>query len=97
MWLRVTTKSICSIPTTMFRPDVQTKEQAATVAAGTPLVLDDIEFGRIGLSTCYDLRFPALYRALGAVVDLIVVPSAFTETTGRAHWEPLRWAKAKEN
>ncbi|MCX7935001.1 MAG: S4 domain-containing protein, partial [Planctomycetota bacterium] len=43
----------------------------------------DTPFGRIGLSICYDLRFPELYRAMGEV-DLIVVPSAFTETTGKA-------------
>ena len=51
---------------------------------------------RIGLSTCYDLRFPELYRAMSAV-DLIVVPSAFTATTGRAHWETLLRARAIEN
>jgi nitrilase len=50
----------------------------------------------IGLSTCYDLRFPELYRAMGAV-DLIVVPSAFTATTGQAHWETLLRARAIEN
>lgn len=50
----------------------------------------------IGLSTCYDLRFPELYRAMGAV-DLVVVPAAFTATTGRAHWETLLRARAIEN
>jgi nitrilase len=53
-------------------------------------------FGRIGLSICYDLRFPELYRRMGAV-DLIVVPSAFTATTGEAHWETLIRARAIEN
>ena len=51
---------------------------------------------RVGLSVCYDLRFPELYRMMGAV-DLILVPSAFTYTTGRAHWEVLLKARAIEN
>ena len=53
-------------------------------------------FGRIGLSVCYDLRFPELYRAMRDV-DIIVVPAAFTETTGQAHWETLIRARAIEN
>ncbi|MEQ1807795.1 MAG: carbon-nitrogen hydrolase family protein, partial [Burkholderiaceae bacterium] len=53
---------------------------------------------RVGLSVCYDLRFPELYRALMAPpCDLIAVPSAFTYTTGRAHWELLLRARAVEN
>ena len=56
----------------------------------------DAPCGRVGLSVCYDLRFPELYRALGDVA-LIVVPSAFTYTTGRAHWELLLRARAVEN
>lgn len=50
---------------------------------------------RVGLSVCYDLRFPELYRALGA--DLLLVPSAFTYGTGHAHWELLLRARAVEN
>lgn len=50
---------------------------------------------RVGLSVCYDLRFPELYRGLGA--DLLLVPSAFTHTTGQAHWEVLLRARAVEN
>lgn len=50
---------------------------------------------RVGLSVCYDLRFPELYRAMKA--DLLLVPSAFTRTTGRAHWEVLLRARAIEN
>lgn len=53
-------------------------------------------WGETGLSVCYDLRFPELYRALGDV-NLIVVPSAFTYTTGQAHWEVLLRARAIEN
>jgi nitrilase len=51
---------------------------------------------RIGLSVCYDLRFPELFRAMGTV-ELVVLPSAFTWTTGRAHWEVLLRARAIEN
>jgi nitrilase len=50
---------------------------------------------RIGMSVCYDLRFPELYRDLHA--DVLLVPSAFTHTTGQAHWEPLLRARAIEN
>ena len=56
----------------------------------------DTPLCRIGLSVCYDLRFPELYRAMGPV-DLIVVPSAFTYTTGSAHWEILLRSRAIEN
>jgi len=53
---------------------------------------------RVGLSICYDLRFPELYRALmRPPCDLICVPAAFTYTTGRAHWELLLRARAVEN
>ena len=62
-----------------------------------PLAID-VEGWRVGLSVCYDLRFPELYRALmSPPCDLIVVPSAFTHTTGQAHWELLLRARAVEN
>ncbi len=67
-----------------------------TIEPGRQVQVVDSPFGRIGLSICYDLRFPELYRAMRDV-DLIVVPAAFTETTGRAHWEPLIRARAIEN
>ena len=67
-----------------------------TIEHGSKVVTFDSPFGRIGLSICYDLRFPELYRAMGEV-DLILVPSAFTETTGKAHWETLIRARAIEN
>lgn len=67
-----------------------------TIEHGGAVVAFDSPFGRIGLSICYDLRFPELYRAMGEV-DLILVPSAFTETTGKAHWETLIRARAIEN
>lgn len=67
-----------------------------TIEHGSRVVTVDTPFGRLGLSICYDLRFPELYRAMGEV-DLILVPSAFTETTGKAHWETLIRARAIEN
>ena len=67
-----------------------------TIEPGDTVVAIDTPFGRIGLSICYDLRFPELFRAMGEV-DMIVVPSAFTETTGKAHWETLVRARAIEN
>ena len=70
--------------------------EETTIEHGKKVVVIDTPFGRIGLSVCYDLRFPELYRAMGEV-DLILVPSAFTETTGKAHWETLIRARAIEN
>jgi len=67
-----------------------------TIEPGKEVKVLDSPLGRIGLSVCYDLRFPELYRAMKDV-DIIVVPSAFTETTGRAHWEALIRARAIEN
>ena len=73
------------------------RESAAIEPGDTPLALDT-PLGRLGLTICYDLRFPELYRRLaeeGACIML--VPSAFTRPTGRAHWEPLLRARAIEN
>jgi predicted amidohydrolase len=70
--------------------------EEGTLEAGKQVRVVDSPFGRIGLSVCYDLRFPELYRAMKDV-EIIVVPAAFTETTGRAHWEPLVRARAIEN
>jgi predicted amidohydrolase len=67
-----------------------------TIESGNEVVVVDTPYGKIGLSVCYDLRFPELYRAMGTV-DIIVIPSAFTETTGKAHWESLIRARAIEN
>ncbi len=67
-----------------------------TIEPGDKVMVVDSPYGRIGISICYDLRFPELYRAMGDV-DIIVVPSAFTATTGKAHWEPLIRARAIEN
>ena len=70
--------------------------ESNTIEPGAEVKVLESPFGRIGLSICYDLRFPELYRRMGAV-DAIVVPSAFTATTGQAHWETLIRARAVEN
>ena len=79
-----------------FQDGERSLDESRTMLAGQQCVAVDTELGRIGLSICYDLRFPELYRALGTV-NLLLVPSAFTETTGRAHWELLLRARAVEN
>ena len=67
-----------------------------TIKAGNKVVTLESPFGRIGLSICYDLRFPELYRMMGNV-DIILAPAAFTAITGKAHWEVLVRARAIEN
>lgn len=67
-----------------------------TIEAGNKVVSFESPFGRIGLSICYDLRFPELYRSMGRV-DIILAPAAFTAITGKAHWETLIRARAIEN
>jgi len=79
-----------------FTAEAERYDEAATIEPGGEPVAIDSPFGRLALSICYDLRFPELYRALGRI-DLILVPSAFTATTGRAHWETLLRARAIEN
>jgi nitrilase len=78
-----------------FESGTERYQESATIVPGSTPVALDTPFGRLGLSICYDLRFPELYRALAA--DIIVVPAAFTATTGRAHWELLLRARAVEN
>jgi len=70
--------------------------EAKTIEPGNQVVVVDSPFGRIGLAVCYDLRFPELFRAMKNV-DIIVLPAAFTETTGKMHWEVLVRARAVEN
>lgn len=79
-----------------FQKGSERYDEAATIEAGREVVTFDAPCGRVGLSVCYDLRFPELFRAMGAV-DLIVLPAAFTYTTGRDHWEVLLRARAIEN
>ena len=67
-----------------------------TIKAGEKVVTVDSPFGRIGLSICYDLRFPELFRLMNKV-DIILAPAAFTAITGKAHWEVLVRARAVEN
>ncbi|MGE4335816.1 MAG: carbon-nitrogen hydrolase family protein [Pigmentiphaga sp.] len=79
-----------------FQRGDEAYDESATILAGREPVAFEAPCGRVGLSVCYDLRFPELYRALGTL-DLIVVPAAFTYTTGQAHWEILLRARAIEN
>ena len=73
------------------------RESAAT-APGDEVVVADALGRRVGMSVCYDLRFPELYRSLAdGGAEIIVVPAAFTAVTGRDHWEPLLRARAIEN
>ncbi|HEY6578534.1 MAG TPA: carbon-nitrogen hydrolase family protein, partial [Rhizomicrobium sp.] len=79
-------------------PSGERYRESKTVEGGTAAVTADLPWGRVGLSICYDLRFPQIYRDLakrGAIA--LAVPSAFTETTGRAHWHVLLRARAIEN
>ncbi len=72
--------------------------ESETREPGKDIVVAETEYCRMGLTICYDLRFPELYRALVAKgVQVIFVPSAFTALTGEAHWEPLLRARAIEN
>lgn len=79
-------------------PGKETYHESSAIEAGNDPVVVDTPIGRVGLSVCYDLRFPELYRALvlkGA--EILVAPSAFTQATGAAHWEVLLRARAIEN
>jgi nitrilase len=79
-----------------FEMNGEKYRESNTIEAGDEVVVFDSPFGRVGVAICYDLRFPELFRRMQPV-DLIVVPAAFTETTGRAHWEVLLRARAIEN
>lgn len=72
--------------------------ESRTVAPGDRAVVADTSLGRLGLSICYDLRFPELYRRLAFLgAQVLFIPSAFTSFTGRDHWMPLLRARAIEN
>lgn len=79
-----------------FTRGQESYDESRTIFAGSAVAVLQTPQLRIGLSVCYDLRFPELYRAMGTC-DLMVVPAAFTYTTGRAHWEILLRARAIEN
>jgi nitrilase len=83
-----------------FQTETERYEESETIAAGSQpgqftIKVDEVDWG-FGLSICYDLRFPELYRALGQV-DCHILPAAFTYTTGKDHWEILLRARAIEN
>jgi len=79
-----------------FEHGAERYDEGATIQAGERPVALQSPFGRLGLSVCYDVRFPELYRGLGQC-DILFVPSAFTVPTGQAHWETLLRARAIEN
>ncbi|MBU6207138.1 MAG: carbon-nitrogen hydrolase family protein [Alphaproteobacteria bacterium] len=85
----------------LFDVDLQTGEswrESAAYVGGMGPRLAETPLGKIGLSICYDLRFPALYQAYSAAgADLLAIPAAFTVPTGRAHWLTLLKARAIEN
>lgn len=85
----------------MFDVDLANGEsyrESRNYRPGESAVLADLPWGRLGLSICYDLRFPALYRALAeAGASFLAIPSAFTRQTGEAHWHVLQRARAIEN
>lgn len=85
----------------MFDVDIASGEsfrESNAYRAGTRAVLADAAGARVGMTICYDLRFPGLYRSLSlGGADVLTVPSAFSPTTGAAHWEPLLRARAIEN
>ena len=79
-------------------PDGESYRESANYQPGETAVIADLPWGRIGLTICYDLRFPALYRALAeSGASFLAVPSAFTRKTGEAHWHTLLRARAIEN
>jgi predicted amidohydrolase len=85
----------------MFDVDLANGEsyrESRSYRPGEAAVLADLPWGRLGITVCYDLRFPALYRALAeAGASMLAVPSAFTQQTGAAHWHVLLRARAIEN
>jgi len=85
----------------MFDVDLANGEsyrESRNYQPGEIAVVADLPWGRLGLTVCYDLRFPALYRALAeAGSSFLAIPSAFTQQTGEAHWHVLNRARAIEN
>lgn len=79
-----------------FEKGEERYDESVTIEPGQAVTVFDAPCGRVGLSVCYDLRFPELFRQMGTV-NLIILPAAFTWTTGKAHWEVLLRARAIEN
>lgn len=78
-------------------PNGPSLKESNLIEPGSDVVVCDTELGRIGLSVCYDLRFPELYaRLVNLGAEIIVVPAAFTSVTGKDHWHPLLTARAIE-
>ncbi|HEY6699884.1 MAG TPA: carbon-nitrogen hydrolase family protein [Pseudolabrys sp.] len=78
--------------------DGESYRESRNYRPGELAVLADLPWGRLGLTVCYDLRFPALYRALAeAGATMLAIPSAFTKQTGEAHWHVLIRTRAIEN
>ena len=83
---------------TVEQDEIGSYAESQFTSPGNELTILDSPFGRLGLSVCYDLRFPELYRELALRgAELFIVPSAFTAVTGQAHWEVLLRARAIEN
>ena len=79
-------------------PGGESYRKSANYQPGETAVISDLPWGRIGLTICYDMRFPALYRALAeSGASFLTAPSAFTVRTGEAHWHTLLRARAIEN
>ena len=82
----------------LFDVNIPDGAESESVAAGDKVVLAPTPLGRVGLTICYDLRFPELYRQLAALgAEVVFVPAAFTLFTGKDHWEVLLRARAIEN
>jgi deaminated glutathione amidase len=81
-------------------PDGNTYQESTTVLAGIrmPQVYESVDLGNIGVSVCYDVRFPELYRHLSRMgAEVLFIPAAFTAFTGKDHWQVLLQARAIEN
>jgi nitrilase len=86
----------------LFDVDIPGREEryreSATIVPGTQPRVVDTPIGRLGMAVCYDIRFPELFRQLQAQgAEALILPSAFTAPTGKAHWEVLLRARAIEN
>ena len=79
-----------------FSNGQESYQESNTIQAGNDVVSFESEIGKVGLGICYDLRFPEFFRAMGQC-SLMVLPAAFTHTTGKAHWEILLRSRAIEN